>query len=217
MAEMLVHKFFAGFRINNRDGLLLINGTSAPAHLRQGELDGACGIYCIVMGLIACNAVTPGQGREIASARRRLLKTFWSQAAPYFFAGTTGTDLVRLLASTIPMVAVRHFFPKAQSILSRLLKALERQEFVMARLSSWSGDFDHWTVVSGVQGMLAKRQFRTTALLLLDPAFASPKYCLYNGILELSFGKKAHRYFQEGTGHHVYLIEALTLRAKEGT
>lgn len=215
MSAQLVHKFYSGLHINARDGILLANANGSRGHFQQGDFDGACGIYCIVMGLVACGVITSHQARHIANSRRKLLVRFWQQAEKYFFTGTTGAEIVELITRSLPVVRARLFGPGRTSILERVIAALAHGRFVIMRIASWTYEFDHWTVVSGVQGKLERRRFQATALLLLDPSFQAPRHCFYNGILELSVNRKAHRYIQEGNTAHVYLVEALIMHSVE--
>ncbi|HEY4375049.1 MAG TPA: hypothetical protein VGN52_24220 [Burkholderiales bacterium] len=213
MVAMIVHKFHSGFHLNPKDGMLLAAATNSRGHFQQGEFDGACGIYCIVMGLVSCGVITTGQARHIANSKRRLLAQFWREAEKFFFAGTTGAEIADLIARCLPMVKARLFGPGHTSVLQRVIAALEQGRFAIVRIADWSYEFDHWTVVSGVQGKLERRRFDATALLLLDPSFQAPRHCLYNGVIELSKTRKAHRYIQEGNAEHVYLVEALIMYA----
>jgi hypothetical protein len=210
MSSVLIQKYFPSYRINLRNGVFVATMGAGRGHLQQGDLDGACGIYCVVMGLIACGAVTVREGNNIATTRNRILKDFWQNVAPFFFAGSRGLDLAPLLSQSFLNLHIRHITLAPRSMIDRIVDAIGKRVFMMIRIANWEADYDHWVVLSGVEGVQERRRFSPHALLLVDPAFPSPSYRLYNGILQIERGRRPHRYFQDGEKRDVYVLEALS-------
>ncbi|MGV8371128.1 hypothetical protein C0046_07735, partial [Pseudomonas aeruginosa] len=81
-------------------GLCNVHGDKV--HLRQGDMDGACGPYCLVMAMLVRGQLRRRQakGLERVDSRSRygrLMKAL-DQHGPLLRVGTTGVDLLELLA-----------------------------------------------------------------------------------------------------------------------
>ncbi|VTL96977.1 Uncharacterised protein [Pseudomonas aeruginosa] len=80
----------------------LCNVHGDKVHLRQGDMDGACGPYCLVMAMLVRGQLRRRQakGLERVDSRSRygrLMKAL-GQHGPLLRVGTTGVDLLELLA-----------------------------------------------------------------------------------------------------------------------
>ena len=85
-------------------GLCNVHGDKV--HLRQGDMDGACGPYCLVMAMLVRGQLRRRQakGLERVDSRSRygrLMKAL-DQHGPLLRVGTTGVDLLELLADAAP-------------------------------------------------------------------------------------------------------------------
>ena len=72
--------FVSGLTLNN-DGVLIStnNKSDNEVHLRQGDMDGACGPYCVAMALLMLgrmqrNEISPGKNIDFRTKFGRFLK-----------------------------------------------------------------------------------------------------------------------------------------------
>ena len=158
-------------------------------HLRQGELDGACGPYCMVMALIALGVLSREEACNMSEwdARTRegrfrdKLKSFGTLVN----AGTDTYDLTWLAEGFARKgVWSEEVTGSKKSTLKRLIKAVDDWQIPILSLY-WESGSGHWLIVVGYQGIEYEEGFQLTHLLCLDPASEAPYISLWNAVIEV--------------------------------
>jgi len=158
-------------------------------HLRQGELDGACGPYCLVMALMILGVIGREQaqnmhhwdGRTREGRLRDKLREFGSLVT----AGTNISDLCELadcfqgkgISSSVVAGAKKE-------IVDAVARAVDDCQVPIVSVD-WAGGSGHWLLVVGYQGYDDDGAFQLTHLLCLDPGSEAPKTSLWNAVVEV--------------------------------
>lgn len=158
-------------------------------HLRQGEMDGACGPYCICMALIGLGLLSRAEvqrmdrwdGRTREGRFRDFLLTFGALVSD----GTFGKNLVWLtdFFKSKGLVA-RHIEDQKAKIFSELVNAVDQGAAPIVGVR-WEGGGGHWLMVVGYQGVESDGLCQLTHLLCLDPGQETPKTSLWNSVIEV--------------------------------
>lgn len=158
-------------------------------HLRQGDMDGACGPYCMVMALIALGVLTRSQaenmdqfdGREKAGRFRDGLQQFGALIS-------TGTDAKDLLWLTdffkTEKLRAHPVNRNKKDVFNAVNNAVEVGALPIICLR-WEGGSAHWVLVVGYQGVEDDGELLVTHLLCLDPGQESPTTGLWNAVVEV--------------------------------
>jgi hypothetical protein len=169
----------------------LLTDNAEPVHLRQGDLDGACGPYAFVMAMIAMGLVSREEAMNtLHSADRRtrfgrfaeILRGF----GPLVGAGTSMVD-VSLMAETYRTSGLKaEIIEKNSKITSKVADAIDHGGMAIIGVS-WSRSEGHWLLAVGHQGrrMDSSMSWQLTHLLCLDPMQNAPKASLWNSVVYL--------------------------------
>ena len=158
-------------------------------HLRQGDMDGACGPYCMVMALIALGLLTRKQvenmdqfdGREKSGRFRDGLKRFGALISE----GTNSKDLLWLTDFfKTENLRAKPVGGKTKDVFDAVNNAVEDGELPIICLR-WEGGSAHWVLVIGYQGVERDGEFIETHLLCLDPGQEAPVTGLWNAVVEV--------------------------------
>jgi hypothetical protein len=171
------------------------HGGYGTTHLRQSDVDGACGPHCVFMALVALGAVsrswmTHGKGKRERSPRAAM----WRLAAPMFMTGTEAADLAAMLKPLRSRVAVEVCLRGDGLAVKFAIQALLEQKLVVLGLHNWSIGLDHWVLGVGLQGSEAT-PFQPQRLLLLDPGVEALPLAQWNAVLwvERVDGRRSRR------------------------
>lgn len=159
-------------------------------HLRQGELDGACGPYCVVSALItlglmeredALNNMRSWKGSSRHGRFRDALYAF----GVFTSDGTFGHDLVWLTDyyKRVGLVA-DHIEGTKKQVFDNVAAGVDEGQLPIVGVD-WMGGGGHWMMVVGYQGVLLNDDFQLTHLLCLDPGQEGPKASLWNAVIEV--------------------------------
>lgn len=158
-------------------------------HLRQGDMDGACGSYCVVMALIALGVMTRREaenmdqfdGRERSGRFRNGLKRFGALIAE----GTNSSEL-QWLADFFKSEKLRAepVGGKTKDVFVGINNAIDADALPIAFLR-WGGGAAHWVLVVGYQGVERDGKIFETHLLCLDPGQESPRTGIWNAVVEV--------------------------------
>ncbi len=153
------------------------------AHYRQGDLDGACGAYSIVMALSICGVFNaddiqydkkPFDGRTV---EWKLINELNSNGL--YREGLECEDCEDILLKYHKYITVDKC-SDASELFSFIKEELDNNNPLMVDITFKGGG--HWIVVVGYMlddsGKLVK-------LLTLDPGEASPTYAMWNGTIDL--------------------------------
>lgn len=173
--------------------------TGDLVHLRQGELDGACGPYCLVsalitLGLMRRKDVENNMHTWKGSSREGRFRDALYEFGVLVRKGTKGDDLL-WLTDYYKRVGLKaeHVEGKKDYVFNSVAEALESKQLPIVGVE-WQGGSGHWMLVVGYQGKVVDEEIQLTHLLCLDPGQEAPKACLWNAVLEV--------YDSEGTSVH---------------
>ncbi len=198
--------------------LLRSTGTLQQVHLRQGDMDGACGPYAVIMGLLALGLVDRDEvtGTHRLDGRKRyakLWRCFSDAKDPLLRRGTDLDELREALEQSFP--SLLQVVP-AKSRGAGLFKwaQLLIEENVPAIVGfDWQGGGGHAALVVGYE---CDHEGKTDSLLLLDPGAAPPRVTVYNATIR-NVGRRGtwpYEYMADGESHLVSLDSAIALRCR---
>lgn len=155
----------------------------ADIFLRQGDLDGACGPYCVVMALIALGHTTYEEitngGYHGNSKVGKFVRHIEQRAGAYFYRrGTSLRALSKSLVNTFGShIAVSAIY--GQNVLGSDVRQFLNQSFsagqaipVILRITYGTQcAWDHWVVVVGLESHSGGEAF----YLILDPSGTPPR------------------------------------------
>ena len=182
-------------------GPMVPDGTGGrqPVHLKQGEMDGACGLYSLMMGFIICGVVRYEVARSF-----HLFHAFPSEfelgKLLNFFKDRglliSGIDLDKMFK------AVDEYSPgqiNCQGLMRKGYGEPALVEFIEKEISenhpvllliTLEDGGRHWVLVIGCEYKKAKlRRF-----LILDPEENPPQICSWNGVIDTRKQKGAYPY-----------------------
>ncbi len=188
-------------------------------HLRQGDMDGACGPYAVIMGLLALGLVDRDEvtGLHRLDGRRKFAKLwrcFNDAEDPMLRQGTDLADLCRALDTSfprdlhvdLPEVRGAKLFDWARS-------AIEDNAPVIVGFD-WP-DGAHWALVVGYE---CDTDGKTDSLLLLDSSAERPCRAVFNAFIR-NVGRRGtwpYEYFgDDADPHSVSLDAAIALRGRK--
>lgn len=156
----------------------LINRRGDKVHLRQGDMDGACGPYCLVMAMLARNQLGRRQAKGLApvDARTRYgqLMAALERHETLIRVGTTGADLLELL-SVISDKEFRVERGSGTRMVELTRRHLEENIPVVLGFHGRKGsDIRHWGLAVGMS---------EDAFFLLDPAHDLQRGLAWNALL----------------------------------
>lgn len=194
------------------------DGDRQMVHLMQGSLDGACGPYSLMMGLLICGVVDRDEAARYGAVDRRTslgrLLAEWHRLGPLVKEGTDPSQLAKLLGKTYGShlnlafagggsgVEVRDFVEK---------HVTENQPVLLTINYAYGG---HWVVVIGLEYQLIGIDRRLCRFLVLDPAQATPTVCAWNGVIDARGGGGHYPYTWWTMGLRVQFYFALSLERK---
>ncbi|EKT4456798.1 hypothetical protein ACF8Q9_13385 [Pseudomonas sp. TYF_15] len=163
-------------------------------HLRQGEMDGACGPYCVVMTLIALGVMSRDQARSLDSFDGRTrLGRFRENLMAFGALATEGTDgfdvswLVDVFKHVGVVTTVLDVAPRRKTTIRNIADAVDNRKIPIVGVEWYCGQAGHWLLVIGYQGYKANDddELQITHLLCLDPTSEAPRVSLWNAVIEV--------------------------------
>lgn len=185
------------------------DGAEQLVHLHQGDMDGACGPYALLMGLLSLGVVRRDDVTSWGAPNKRtstgkLLARMNRAGSTLFREGTGLNDLNELL---------RGLFPNDLVVTSFAGSGTECRDFVSAHalaghpvvLGLHGTEVAHWVLVVGLDCQLekvngAKREI--CRFLVLDPSDPPSAVSPWNGIVDArgSGGQYPYRWWTDGQG-----------------
>lgn len=160
----------------------------APVHLRQGDADGACGPYCVLMALLALGLATRDaamltNGIDNRTRMGRVWATF-SRWGPLVCNGTDEENIAEVLAAYGPN-AVLHRPERTgrKGVNDFILEHLNVNHPVVVGIEAQGGG-KHWVLAVGVDVGLGEDDAKR--LLILDPGLEVSSVCAWNSVIELA-------------------------------
>ncbi|HHF0294284.1 hypothetical protein [Pseudomonas aeruginosa] len=158
-------------------------------HLRQGDLDGACGPYCMVSALIALGLMTRKSAKNMDRWDGRTREGRFRDALYAFGVlsseGTNGDDL-QWLTDHFKGVGLQARYVEGvkKQVFNNVADAIESGDMPIIGVE-WPGGGGHWMLAVGYQGAMIEDELQLTHLLCLDPNQELPKVSLWNAVLEV--------------------------------
>ncbi|QKE41989.1 MAG: hypothetical protein HO274_12280 [Ferrovum myxofaciens] len=170
-------KLVNGIKLNKKG--LLINNGGCPVHLRQGDMDGACGPYCIAMALLTLGRlerdhIKPVKKIDYRTHQGKFFKTIGT-FDPMVISGTSGGKLLKLLeAHNLAEGTMISGTDNDKKLFPEITRALQENHPVAIDIKSSNDVVDHWTLAIG---------FNDTHLFLLDPGYELQTSKFWNATL----------------------------------
>lgn len=169
-----------------------------PVHLKQGSMDGACGVYSIMMALIICGVIRYEDARSFWKFKPKTpigkLFAFFAEKGPLVANGASLDDVHK---------AIDEYFPKLLDFQGlRQDKELDMVGFIeeeigkshpVLLLTTFEGG-GHWVVVVGCEYECRKRKKDLCSLLILDPGNDTSLMSSWNGLIETQEKKGEYPY-----------------------
>ncbi|MCY1293414.1 hypothetical protein D9M68_330390 [compost metagenome] len=170
-----------------------VNEFGEAVHFRQGDLDGACGPYSLLMALVANGIIRRYEASYMGlHDGRTKLGRFYNRLTEFGGLISNGTDEFQLdwLAECFGRhIEIDIFEGNTRSMLEQLVEAVRKGHSSIVGVN-WPGGDGHWLLVVGYQGRVVgkgtdSRAISCTHLLCLDPFVEAPKVSLWNAVLEV--------------------------------
>ena len=153
-------------------------------HVRQSDLDSACGLHAATMALILMGKIT--HARSLPKRRRGVAARLWQAAQETYFDGIDEIGLADMLEALNANLQINHYEGTHKKTLEFTKAELEHGGVVILSWQTKDRETHHWVLALGVEGMLSGRTFTPTALLVMDPGLSEPLMCGYNARLQLT-------------------------------
>lgn len=182
-------------------------------HLRQGDLGGACGPYCVMMCLLLVGAIDREEATSSSCLDGRTpAGRLWANFRdfPAFFPDGTSLDhLVELLTTFQHHVDVESMSGSGLSIRKFVYQHLKLDHPVILGINS--EDFHHWIVVVGWED--TDHDGIPERFLILDPANDAGRVACWNAVIDLgsTYGRYPYPYWGDRDFTYVALDGALAL------
>lgn len=188
------------------------------AHFRQGELDGACGLYSIAMclnilGVFDSSMISSTSLTGMAKDERNLVETLNDYGL--YRQGLTARQIVLILNKQFSsrVIASSHSNSdenevKRSAFAQYIIDNIENELPTILGISYPNEESGHWIVVVGYQ---FGEDNVINKFLCLDPGVASPKVCYWNGMLNWSSKSQYHMYYTQDGAYKICLDELITI------
>ncbi len=158
-------------------------------HVRQGDLDGACGPYCAIIALITLGIMsrTEAENMDCFDGRTRegRFRESLNDLGALIYAGTDSEFLQRIARIFAGKGLVGHeVVGTKKAIVGKLASAVDDCNIPLVSVG-WGGGSGHWLTVVGYQGFESGEDFQLTHILCLDPGSEPPITSLWNAVIEV--------------------------------
>lgn len=160
---------------------LVVAGSDAALHSRQGAWDGGCALHCAAMALALLGLLRDPSG--LRGAADDAGAAFWDRAWPHYLHGVTLGELRGLLAELRWGLRTAVEAESHEAVARFCERELARGRPVVA---SWRRPDEagcHAALAVGVEGRTHGHRFAADTLLMLDPAEPAPRLAAHNARL----------------------------------
>ena len=183
----------------------------SSVHLRQSDIDGACGAHCVLMALLILGVLNRGQTREMAKARGAA-RSMWHMVERSYFVGTGVGELRSMLTPYGKEIEAKVC---RKNLIARILDVLA--DAGVAIVGIGNEHFSHWVLAVGVSVCEAEAgteaDSKPARLLLLDPGHGSIPLTPWNATLSVKSGCDDRHVYETPKGRfRVDVGAVLTMR-----
>ena len=155
------------------------------AHIRQGDLDGACGVYSIAMllnilGVFEAEEMNSNLEGDARYAEWKLIKALNEYGL--YRDGLRSDEIQEILTKTYSKYVNVQVANKEDHDLIELVQNCIDKNIPTILGFNYDNKNGHWVVAVGYA---VDENDNLTAILTLDPGNDSPKYSMWNGIIDL--------------------------------
>lgn len=188
-------------------------GQRQLVHLRQSDLDGACGQHCLLMALQILGLASRETIINIDQTRSRALKTLWQSSREHYFRGTHAAHITALTVPFARQLTVEEHFGHEGA--QRACSTLADGGLAMLGIRYRYGG-GHWLLAIGTEGQGDGQRYRPSRFLLIDPSYDPLPLTPWNGVLNIGNGRARSQRLASPDGDSlVYLESVLTLLPKQ--
>lgn len=182
-------------------------------HLRQGDMDGACGPYCMMMCLLILGIIRRDQALAPDNLDGRTaigkLWAYFRHFKAFFADGTTIADLEKLLSVFKRHINIESSSSTGSDARKFVFNQLQKNHPVI--LGIHGNGLAHWVVVIGWDD--AEGDGIPERFLLLDPGLDSPRTSAWNAVIDLAsvYGRYPYNYWSGQQEQYVALDGAVAI------
>lgn len=202
------HQFHGSLEASPDLSALTPTGASYRLFLQQGEMDCACGVYCLAMALILVGAMSRRQlNRHLTSTRVR------AALDEILFSGSHAADLLQLARRLCAERSFTLLEGSHRAVLAGVTAAADVGVPALLAVEDAQQSYSHWVLVVGIEHRSEINQ--PSALLAIDPGAGrhAPLLQFYNWKLLLAAPRRGARYLRcvdtSGRRRSVTCTEAL--------
>ncbi len=179
-------------------------------HLKQGELDGACGTHCALMALMMFGIIKRDELEGLSQVRTKPLSKLWAQTAPFYFSGINAYQLKSVVSVFDDLVSCQVL---GRDLIEQTIERLKTDAVCILAINN--DDFKHWVLVVGYGGKSLDKSGSAETLLILDPDIPPIPMLAWNSTLMVKPNKHGqHRYDATDGSVNVSIDSALVLGLK---
>lgn len=184
-------------------------------HQRQGDLDGACGAYSIVMCLLIQGVLNAEDITDIyydgRYAEAKIAKAITEENGLY----KDGLDIEKcekIIRSNYSKYVTTEISKEKNEQLLPFIEAKIKESVPVILRVDFKGSGSHWLVVVGIGYNEIEKPEK---LLCLDSGFSSPTYAPWNSVIDLEPRNKGYRFtYETNDNRPASIIEALAVIRK---
>lgn len=190
-------------------GINLQNGGARNACFRQGDLDGACGIYAATTAAVATGQISREDAHSIWSTApdgRTAFAKALLDFGPLVQDGIASAQLVSLIKGLDKYLAPPNQWKpstlpigRGKPSISAIISYIDTNDLPVIVGLDWEGKGAHWSVAIGYTCSQAGGP--ADYLLFIDPGFESSRVQLWNATLNLDPKPGPKPYFYQTQGH----------------
>lgn len=180
-------------------------------HFQQGDLDGACGVYCLLLALIRGGLLTKRKALALFERTSLLEGDFACAVRQRYFEGTTPA-MLKEYSMHFPNVELLSIPARSLPRAIRKVKShLDGGQSVLVWVTGVG--LEHWTLVVGYHCIARSGREKIGSLLALDPSEPSAGLHPNNAWFELPNDTRPGRYITqtgrtwEASIHHIAVVQ----------
>ena len=182
-------------------------------HFRQGDLDGACGVYSIAICLSILGTFDPDNMlrddlSSLDADEKSLIEAL--NGFGLYREGLSAREIVTILNKNFGsrVKATSSKSGSQEDLVKKIINTIEKDIPTIMLIEPPRAAYGHWVVCVGYQ---YNEENVVSRLLCLDPGFEPPRLTLWNGMLDWDSRKKVHSYHNPESSKGNKLIEIISI------